>query len=140
MTLCSLHRLINEMALRLALSDYTPSSNTLLGKAKSTTIHIRFIRLLALEILKTFQNLNPAFMKDYFTPKSISHSFRQNDVLCVLEVETTNYGIKSLRFLGPRIWNSLPNEIKSSQSINQFKVLIKDLYFTNHCTCNACSQ
>ena len=73
---------INETALRLALSDYTSSYNTLLVKAKSTTIHIRSIRLLALEIFKTFPNLNPAFMKDYFTPKSISYNFRQNDALC----------------------------------------------------------
>ena len=92
------------MALRLALSDYTSSYNTLLVKAKSTTMHIRSIRLLALEIFKTFQNLNPAFMKDYFTPKSISYNFRQNDVLCVPKVKTTTYGIKFLRFLGPKIW------------------------------------
>ena len=128
------------MALRLTLSDYTPSSNTLLVKTKSTTIHIRSIRLLTLEMFKTFQNLNPAFMKDYFTAKPISYNFRQNNVLCVPKVKTTTYGIKSLRFLVPKIWNSLPNEIRSSQSINQFKVLIKDLYFTNHWTCNACSQ
>ena len=44
---------INERALRLALSNYTPSYDTLLVKAKPTTIHIRSIRLLALEMFKT---------------------------------------------------------------------------------------
>ena len=56
---------INDRALRLAHSDYTLSYNTLLVKAKPTTIHIRSIRLLALEMYKTFQNLSPAFSIDY---------------------------------------------------------------------------
>ena len=87
---------INERALRLALSNCTSSYDTI--KAKSTTIHIRSIRLLALEMFKTFQNLNAAFMKDYFTPKFISYNFRQNSVLCVPKVKTTTCGIKSLHF------------------------------------------
>jgi hypothetical protein len=131
---------INERALRLALSDYTSSYSSLLVKAESTTIHIHSIRLLALEIYKTFHNLNPAFMKDYFLPKSTGYDLRRNDVLFVPKIKTTNYGIKSISFLGPKIWNSLPNEIKSSKNANQFKILIKDWYFDNQCACNACSQ
>ena len=47
------------------------------------------------------------------------HDFRRNDFLSAPKVKTTTYGIKYLRFLGPKIWNSLPNKIKSSQiSIN----------------------
>ena len=99
---------INERALRPALSDYTSSYNTLLVNAKSTTMHIPSVRLLALEILKTFQNLNPAFMKGYFTPKSISYNFRQNDVFCVPKVKTTTYDIKSLRFLGSKCMELSP--------------------------------
>ena len=94
---------INEMALRLAHSAYTSSHNTLVVKAMSTTIHIRSVRLLALEIYKTFQSLNPAFKKDYFTPKPISYNFRRNDVLCVPKLKVTTYGIKCLRFLSPKI-------------------------------------
>ena len=131
---------VNERALRLALSDYTSSYDNLLVKAKSTTIHIHSIRLLALEVYKTLHNLNPVFMKDYFLPKSTSYDLRRNDVLFVPKVKTTNYGIRSISFLGPKIWNSLPNEIKLSKNANQFKILIKDWYFENKCTCNACSQ
>ena len=112
----------------------------LLAKAESTTIHIHSIRLLALEIYKTLHNLNPAFMKDYFLPKPTSYNLRKNDILFVPKVKTTNYGINSVSFLGPKIWNSLPNEIKASRNANQFKILIKDWYFENQCACNACSQ
>ena len=131
---------VNERALRLALSDYTSSYDNLLVKAESTTIHIHSIRLLAFEVYKTLHNLNPAFTKDYFLPKSTSYDLRRNDVLFVPKVKTTNYGIRSISFLGPKIWNSLPNQIKLSKNANQFKILIKDWYFENKCACNACSQ
>ncbi len=131
---------VNERALRLALSDYASSYSNLLIKAESTTIHIHSIRLLALEIYKTLHNLNPAFMKDYFLPKSTSYNLRKNDILVVPKVKSTNYGIKSISFLGPKVWNSLPNEIKSSKNAYQFKILIKDWFFNNQCACNACSQ
>ena len=131
---------VNERALRLALSDYTSSYKDLLVNAESTTVHIHSIRLLALEIYKTLHNLNPAFMKNYFLPKPTSYNLRRNDVLSIPKVKTTNYGIKSISFLGPKIWNSLPNEIKSSRNANQFKTLIKDWFFENKCTCSICSQ
>ena len=41
--------------------------------------------------------------------------------------------IKSISFLGPKIWNFLPNEIKSSKDANLFKVPLKDWYFENQC-------
>ena len=56
-----------------------------------------------LEMYKTFQNLNPAFMKDCFTPKPVSYNLRRNGVLWVPKVKATTYDINSLRFLGPKI-------------------------------------
>ena len=80
-------------------------------------------------------------MKDYLLQKNpIAIIFRKMDTLSVPKVETTSYGIKSISFLGPKIWNSLPNKIKSSKNASRFKVLIKDWYFENQCACNACSQ
>ena len=79
-------------------------------------------------------------MKDYFLPKPTSYNLRKNDILFVPKVKTTKYGINSVSFLGPKIWNSLPNEIKASRNANQLKILIKDWYFENQCACNACSR
>ena len=55
-------------------------------------------------------------MKDYLLQKNpIAIIFRKMDTLSVPKVETTSFGIKSISFLGPKIWNSLPNKIKSSK-------------------------
>ena len=69
-------------------------------------------------------------MKNYFLPKPTSYNLRRDDVLSIPKVKTTNHGIKSISFLGPKIWNSLPNEIKSSRNANQFKTLIKKTGFS----------
>ena len=71
-------------------------------------------------------------MKDYFLPKSTSYDLRRNDVPFVPKIKTTNHGIRSISFLGPKIWNFLPNEIKLPKNANQFKILIKDWYFENN--------
>ncbi len=55
---------INERALRLAYSDYTSSYNALLKKSEEMTVHVQSVRLLALEVYKTLNSLNPTFMTD----------------------------------------------------------------------------
>ena len=114
----------NKRALRLALSDYSSSYSDLPQKTKFTTVHIHSSRQLALEVFKTLHNLNPAFMKNYFIPKPSNYDLRKRDMLYIPKVKSTRYGNKSLRFLGPKIWNSLPDNIKLSNTINQFETLI----------------
>ena len=40
-------------------------------------------------------------------------------------VRTVNYGIESIRYLGPKIWESLPANIKEVDTIKRFKSGIK---------------
>ena len=72
---------------------------------------IKRLRVLAIEIFKTVNNLNPNYMKDIFTPK-LHPKVRPNDIL-VKYHNTITYGTKSLKTLGPKIWNQLPEDIKS---------------------------
>ena len=89
---------VNERVLPLAFFNCTSSYRNVLVNNESTAIHIHSIGLLALEIYKSLHNLNPAFIKDYSLPKPTSYSFRRNDVLSILKVKTTNYGINLLAF------------------------------------------
>ena len=40
--------------------------------------------------------------------------------------KTTNYGIETLRNLGPKIWDIIPNDIKEAETLNSFKAKIKN--------------
>ena len=56
-----------------------------------------------------------------------SHFKREN-------VKSTHYGIQSMRHLGPKIWNIVPQNIRQSSSLNEFKSLIK-FWKPNTCPC-----
>ena len=55
---------IQERALRIVYKDYDLDFDELLTKDSSVTIHQRNLQLLATEIFKTVNALNPSFMKD----------------------------------------------------------------------------
>ena len=64
---------------------------------------IKRSRVLAIEIFKTVNNLNPNYMKDIFTLK-LHLKVRPNDIL-VKHHNSITYGAKKLKTLGPKIWN-----------------------------------
>ena len=49
------------------------------------------------------------------------------------------FGYKSLKVLGPKIWNNLPYHIKSSDNLDTFKNLLKN-WDGNLCKCNLCKN
>ena len=76
------------------------------------------LRNLALEIFKILNHLNPEYMKEFFYTTNLTH--RPFNVK-VNQHNTTKYGNKSLRSLGPHIWNSLPKQVKEETDYNKFK-------------------
>ena len=100
-------------------------------------MEINRLRILATEIFKTVNDLNPSYMKDIFTPK-LNGRVRPNDIL-VKHRNTIKYGDKSLKTLGPKIWNQLPENIKSETSFPRFKEFI-GTWFGPKCRCNVCKR
>ena len=74
-------------------------------------------------------------MKDIFTPK-LHPKERTIDILGK-HYNTITYGSKSLKTLGPKIWNQLPADIKSETSYTKFKEYI-DTWFGPKCRRNVC--
>ena len=96
---------------------------------------IKSLRFLAIELFKTVNNLNPKYMKHIFILK-LHPMVGPNDIL-VKHHNTITYGNKSLKTLGPKIWNQLPEEIKSETSYTKFKEYI-DNWFGSKFRCNVC--
>ena len=46
-------------------------------------------------------------------------------------VRTTNYGLKQLKANGPRIWNSLPTNIKNATTLLTFTKSLK-VHYSSH--------
>ena len=81
-----------------------------------------------MKIYKTINNPNPSFMKQIFelreTNRNVHEKYRLN--LNIPNYNQVTFGKKSLRILGPKIWNSLPYHIKSSKNLETFKTVIKN--------------
>ena len=110
---------IQKRCLRITLNDYESDYETLLRNSNKPTMEIRILRTLAVEVFKTLNEINLAYMKNVFTLKKIS-KVRQNDII-VKRINTSRFGTQSLRSLGPKIWNNLPLNIKSETSFPKFK-------------------
>ena len=86
---------------------------------------IKRLRILAIEVFKTLHNLNPSYMKEIFQKSSFRTSERLKFNIKVHSYNQTRFGKNSLRFVGPMLWNSLPNEVKSITTLPKFKLFMK---------------
>ena len=53
------------------------------------------------------------------------------------KVNTETFGIKSFRYQGAKVWNTLPNHVQTIDNPDDFKQAIKDC-LPKPCTCNSC--
>ncbi len=128
---------LHERALRLVYNDQDSTFEDLLTKDKSCTIHQRNIQALALEIFKTKNSLNPVFMKDIFIERSNRYNLRGNRELETMNIRTVHHGEDTLRYLGSKIWQLVPDNIKISKSVEIFKKQIRK-WIPSDCPCRLC--
>ena len=126
---------IQERSFRLLLNDHESDYDQLLAKVKKPTLEIRRIKLLATEIFKTINNLNPSYMKEIFELNTRRDT--ANKRLIVQSQMSMKYGSYTLRSLGPRIWNKLPSDIRHCDNLSTFRELIKT-WSGPKCHCSSC--
>ena len=124
---------MHERALRIAGKDDKSSFQELLQKTNSVSIHKRNLQLLMVEIYKTKHNLNPSFMKQIFEDKILPYNLRNTGTLLLPKVRTTAYGVETVRFLGQRLWEKLPDALKNAKCLESFKREIKSTELQCNC-------
>ena len=92
---------------------------------------------MALEVFKNMMPVNPEFMLSYFNENTILYNSRNGNRLLLPPAKTVKFGINSLIFRGSLLWNNLPLNLKSCQTIDEFKLELKRLGRI-HCTCTVC--
>ena len=58
-------------------------------------------------------------------------------ILKTRNVKTVSYGIETLSFRGPKVWAMVPDDIKVSNSLSEFKSKIKR-WKPTECDCKLC--
>ena len=117
---------IHERTLRLVYQNKNLSFSELLELDNAVTIHQRNLQVLATEVFKVKTNLSPEIMKQVFDFQEPYYNLRSETSQFKREnIKTSNYGIQSVKFLGPKICAMVPQNIKNCKSFQEFKRLIK---------------
>ena len=128
---------IHKRALRRLYNDFSSSFKELLEKSGQKTVHLQNIQTLLVEVFKSLNQMNPAFMWELFERKQSSYNLRNKDLLQIPKFQTITYGANSITYRGSYLWNSIPDVVKSCDSVLSFKRKIRE-WSGNTCTCRAC--
>ena len=115
----------HKRALRVAYRDFNSYFEELLRKVSATTLHQRNVQRLMTEIFKVKTRIASELMKRVFefadVPYNLrSHSKCNHSIPC-----TERYSIETASFVGLKLWDKVPTEIKTSKSLEEFKAQIK---------------
>ena len=129
---------LHERALRVVYISDNLTFQQILEKDKSFTIHERNLQKLAVEMYKVKNKISSLPVQELFKFRGNSaQNIRNNREWEVPRFRTVNNGAESIIYRGPETWELLPNEIKSSSSVSEFKRKIKD-WKPRGCTCRLC--
>ena len=112
---------IHERSLRIVYRDYNSSFKDLLKKDNSVCIHRRNIQSLAVELFKVKENLSNTIMSDVFPTRLLNYNLRSQTDFLRSTVNTTKFGLNSLRHFASKVWSMIPIEIKNSSTVEIFK-------------------
>lgn len=145
----SINTKINNLhyrALRMIYQDDTASFNELLIKDGSVTIHQKNLQSLAIELFKVANGIAPSIMNDILSinknlgTENVSASTRSQSLFYnPVNPKNVNNGLQTLRCIGPKIWNIVPDDIKSATSIPIFKNRIRQ-WKPSKCPCRLCLE
>ena len=98
----------------------------LINKDNSVSIHHRTLQVLATEIFKIYRSLSPEILRETFMSKASSYNLCKNDIFEKRQVRSVHHGTELFSSLGPNIWGLVPVELKQSESLDSFKLKIKN--------------
>ena len=90
--------------------------------------------MLATEWYKVYHGLAPELTNDIFHKRNVAYNFRNNSTFETRNIKSVYYGSETISFLGLKIWELQPRNIKDSEILNIFKANIKS-WKPENCPC-----
>ena len=131
---------IQQRAPRFIYNDYSSMHHDLLKIANTEHFHVKMMKEMACEIFKivnTRGNIAPTFIQNLIMLKCSQYSLRKDKPTVIPTENTSKYELKSFMHDWPRIWNSLPNELRKRVNYGEFCRLLRnwDGSSSNCCIC-----
>ena len=124
---------IRKNCLRLIYNDKQLTFKELFKKDDSASVHIKNLKTLAIEMYRVVNGGSSEIMKEIFRiRKENGYNLRHQN-----SFNSVYNGTETVLFLGPKIGELIPTEIKKLVSLNGFKKAIKKWKPVN-CPCKLC--
>lgn len=130
---------LNERALRSVLNNSTSTYITLLETVNMPTLHNGRVQDMCILIYKIIHGTTSNPLSTLLTLRNNSHNLRGELILVQPGVNTTKHGLNTFRYFGPKIWNSLNNDLRTSRTLKEFVTRIRKITFDT-CNCTLCSS
>ena len=128
---------LHERRLRLLYGDKSSSFEKLLEKDKSATKHTRNLEILATEMFKVYRNISLFIY--IFRRRHVNYNLRINSDFAMPNVRPVFHGSESISYLGPKILDIVPLELKELTSVVAFKKGIEE-WKPKNCPCALCKK
>ena len=130
--------MLHKRCLKVIYNDKQSSFTELLNKDNFVSIHIRNIQRPAIEMFRFYNGLSPPFMNNIFKLRAENlYNLRQVSEFSRPMVKSVYDGTESISYLGPTIWNILPEKLKNVENAEHFKTEIKT-WKPDNCPCRLC--
>ena len=93
--------------------------------------------MLATELYKVRHGLALELINDIFEKRNVTYNFRKNSTFETRNIKSVYYGSETISFIGPKIWELLPSNLKDSEKLIIFKSNIK-CWKPENCPCRLC--
>ena len=116
---------LHKRCLRKVYGDKSSSFEKLLETDRSVPMHIRNLQILAIEIFKVSKDLDPTFFSEFFSKQSAQYNLGHVSEPSVPNLKSISHSTESSCYLGPKIWELVPVELKGLSSSSAFKKAIQ---------------
>ena len=76
---------------------------------------------------KTLYGIAPLYLRSLLKERTTAYNLRGTPKVDLPRVTTTSYGLQSFRYAAPQVWNKLPDNIRTSESLIAFKRTIHNI-------------
>ena len=125
---------IHERAVRIIYQDRNSSFEELFRKESSLTIYQKNLKLLVTEMFKVKIGCALDIMKEIFEIDDRNYNFRHDVLIKRCNSRSVYFGTEIVSFIGPKIWDTLPNSCKDATSLKSFKENLKR-WIPENCPC-----
>ena len=115
---------LNECAMRCIFNDNISTYDELLVKANMLSLQNRRIQDMCILIYKAIYATTPTPISGLLSLRSNKCNLCRKMKLILPIANTSKYGLHTFRYYGPKIWNSLQDELRTAPIIVIFLIFI----------------